>query len=650
MKFNILGFGLLFATLLSLSACEDENSYSAPLSRFEVEDLTVTSGDESVTMQWKKQADKPDPESYLITWVSSSADEGAKSEEVDGTTTSYTVEDLTNDVAYTFGVQARYADGLAQMIKAMATPKTTRIPVTDFKATAGDKCVFLSWTEPVTDLNYKYEIIVSENNNALKTLEVPQGTKSLLVSELSNDIEYRFDISAVYNHGRSETLSSSATPGHITAISCLPENPHVFELCKLEYNPAFFINGTISSVQWSVNGSPVSANENLVTMFSIAGKNTVTVEVTFTDGTKASGSIDINVENFAWSEFPNAGYQKASNFAFSADGQTLYSVSQTSKTLFAINAITGLARWQQTFEAATYGAGIAVGPDGKVYIGTEDKNGSLYALTENGTIRWTVTMGAAVKAAPAVTSDGYVYALCDGAKLIAYDADNGNQIWSAQLSGNAGGVVVDANGNVYAGTSAGVWSYSSRGDKRWASEALVVTERGGSLAINSKDNIIYAVLKAKAGIAALDMNSGATKWTYPTSNNDCYHPVVDNDGNVYFCEKNGGLYALTSSGSVKWKYTDNLNYTYSGFALGENGHAYITQYGSPFAILDFDPDGNANILSNITQTMSPVCIGPDGRLYYGCNGSIQSYNIGVQPLRAGWYCCGGNLQGSNSLR
>ena len=63
MKFNILGFGLLFATLLSLSACEDENSYSAPLSRFEVEDLTVTSGDESVTMQWKKQADKPDPES-----------------------------------------------------------------------------------------------------------------------------------------------------------------------------------------------------------------------------------------------------------------------------------------------------------------------------------------------------------------------------------------------------------------------------------------------------------------------------------------------------------------------------------------------------------------------------------------------------------
>ena len=64
-------------SLLSLSACEDENSYSAPLSRFEVEDLTVTSGDESVTMQWKKQADKPDPESYLITWVSSSADEGA---------------------------------------------------------------------------------------------------------------------------------------------------------------------------------------------------------------------------------------------------------------------------------------------------------------------------------------------------------------------------------------------------------------------------------------------------------------------------------------------------------------------------------------------------------------------------------------------
>jgi len=650
MKLNILGISLLFGASLYLTSCEDETDYSAPLSRYEVDGLTATSGDESVTLRWIPQDGKPAPGSYFVSWVSGSADSGVNSVEVDGKTTSYIVDNLTNDVAYTFSVQARYSDGLAQKISVTATPKTTRIPVSEFKATAGDKCVFLFWTEPVTDLAHRYEIVVSNNGASVKRLEVNSGNKSLLVSDLSNDTEYAFEITAVYGHGRSVTQTASAVPGHITPISCMPASPRVFELCTLEYNPAYFIQGEITAVQWSVDGMFVAASESLVTVFTHSGKNTVTIEVTFTDGTKANGSIDVNVENFVWTEFPNAGYQKASNFAFSSDGQTLYSISQTTKTLYAINAITGETKWSQGLSAATYGAGIAVGSDGKIYLGTEDKEGTLYAYTENGTVRWTAKMGAAVKASPAVTSDGYVYALCDGAKLISYDAETGSERWSAQLSGNAGGVAVDANGNVYAGTSVGVWAYTADGSKLWESESMKVTERGGSLAIDTKDNIIYAVLKGKDGVAAIDMSSGSTKWKYESEYNDCYHPVVDKDGNVYFCEKNGALYALTPQGNLKWKYTDNLGYTYSGFALGVNGHAYITQYASPFAVLDFDVNGSVNILSNIAQTMSPVLIGPDGRLYFGKNGSIGTYNLDVQPLRDGWYCRGGNLQGTNSLR
>lgn len=651
MKLNIAGLGLLIGAALAFTSCDDENNFSAPLTRFEIDDVTATPGDESVTLQWIPQSGRPTPQSYLLSWISGSADGGSDQTEVDGTTTAYVVDNLVNDVAYTFSVQARYPDGLARKINATATPRTTRIPVSEFKATAGDKCAFLSWTEPETTLPHSYEITVSATDGAaVKTVEVTSGNRSTLISDLSNDTEYTFDITAVYAHGRSETLSSSAIPGHITPISCMPETPHVYELSKLEYNPAYFIQGTIASVQWSVDGVAVSANEVLVYTFSHAGKNTVTIEVTFTDGTKASGSTDIEVENFAWTEFANAGYQKASNFAFSADGQTLYSISQSDKNLFAINSITGQTKWKVTLPAATYGAGIAVGSDGKIYLGTEDSKGTLYAYTENGTIRWTAEMGAAVKAAPAVTSDGTVYALCDGARLIAYNAENGSSRWTAQLSGNAGGVAVDADGNVYAGTSVGVWAYTSTGSKIWESETLTVTERGGSLAINARDRIIYAVLKGKAGVAALDMTDGATKWKVASDYNDCYHPVVDADGNVYFNEKNGGLYCVTPQGTLKWKYTDNLGYTYSGFALGENGHAYITQYASPFAILDLDTDGNATVMSNTTQTMSPVIIGPDGRLYFGRNGTIATFNTGIQPAKTGWPCRGCNLQGTNSLK
>lgn len=237
MKFNILGLGLLLGASLAFVSCEDETEYSAPLTRFEVEDLSAVAGDESVVLNWQPQAGKPAPKSYLVSWQSSSAEDGARSEEVDGGSTSYTIENLTNDVTYTFSVQARYADGLAQQIKVSATPKTTRIPVTEFKATAGDKCVFLSWTEPVTDLNYSYEIVVSDPDKEVKTLQAQQGSKSHLVSDLNNDVEYKFDITAVYGHGRSVTLSSSAIPGHITAISCLPETPMCLKYANSSTTP-----------------------------------------------------------------------------------------------------------------------------------------------------------------------------------------------------------------------------------------------------------------------------------------------------------------------------------------------------------------------------------------------------------------------------
>ena len=48
--------------------------------------------------------------------------------------------------------------------------------------------------------------------------------------------------------------------------------------------------------------------------------------------------------------------------------------------------------------------------------------------------------------------------------------------------------------------------------------------------------------------------------------------------------------------------------------------------------------------------MSPVSIGPDGRVYYGLNGSISAYDIAASLAAEGWPMRGGNMQGSNSLK
>lgn len=179
--------------------------------------------------------------------------------------------------------------------------------------------------------------------------------------------------------------------------------------------------------------------------------------------------------------------------------------------------------------------------------------------------------------------------------------------------------------------------------------AHAVTERGGSLAIC--DGTLYAALKSKGGCAAVGMADGKTLWTFASDAGDCYHPVADAEGTVYFCEKSGWLYAVDKNGTQKWKYETDKNYIYSGFALTADGRACISQYASPFELLAFDAAGSKTSLLTIgVQTMSPVSIGPDRRIYYATNGTIAAHDLGVEAAAAGWPMRGGNMQGTNSLR
>ncbi|MBQ8486016.1 MAG: PQQ-binding-like beta-propeller repeat protein [Bacteroidaceae bacterium] len=650
MKKIIYHIPLLAVLLLVLVACKDEYSFSSAYDRYQAENLQATTGDESVSLKWNLQAGKPLPNDIYITWTAAAEgiEDGAMT--VDSDVSEATITGLVNDIAYTFSVQGRYDGGLSGKVTASCTPKSTRIPVTDFKVMAGDKRVFVSWTAPQTSLIFKYQLDVLSGGSVVKTLEPESTAASYLVNDLTNGTEYTFRLTCVYGHGSSLSSEASATPGEVSPFSILPASPHVAELTQLDLNPAYFVAGTIANAVWTFADGSTEIGESITHCFTTTGEQNITLLVTYTSGTTESVTEKVTIQSFAWSTVSDVGYQKSSNVVFSPDGQTLYTVSQSTKVIYAINAITGEIKWQQTMDAATYGAGPVVGADGKVFLGTEDAAGTLTCFTTNGTVAWTASLGKAVKAAPAVTSDGVVYALVDGGTLYALDAATGNTKWSVVQSGNAGGVAVDADGNVYMGTNAGIWSYTSSGSLRWSCDkGHKVTERGGSLAL--ADGLLYATLKSKGGVAAVNMADGKTQWTYATPQNDSYHPVVDKEGTVYFCEKNGGVYAVKKDGTLKWSYLTDVNYIYSGFALGADGYAYISQYASPFNLLKISSSGTVEVENAIgKQTMSAITIGPDGRIYYGLNGSIAAFNSGVQLLSGGWPMRGGNQQGSNSLK
>ncbi len=641
--------GIASAAILLLASCTEELPV-ANTSLFQLEGLTATAGDETVALKWQTQKNKPAAEDYLILWTAGNPSGSNGEVTVPASATEYLVENLVNDCAYSFSIQARYPEGLSMKVKATATPKSTRIAASDFKAMAGDSRAFVSWKAPETSLEYTYKLEVKTGETVFKTIDVPSSETSYLVEELTNGTEYTFFLTAVYGHGVSPTVSDSATPGQIDPIMATSKILKVFELCTFEYNPAYFVSGTIASSSWDFGDGTSSDASTASHAYTAVGEYTARVTVTYENGKTESAEIKLTVETYSWWSIGGVGYQKASHIVFSPDGQTMYTNSTTLNKLIAVNAITGEVKWEYATNGSTYGAGPAVGPDGTVYFGTEDNDGTFYAIAANGSLRWEKKLGGKAKAAPAVTSDGFVYALADGGILKAFEAATGTEKWSATQSGNAGSVVVGADGTVYMGTSAGLWAYNADGTLKWTNaDALSVTERGGSLAVHG--NILYAALRGKAGCAAVNIATGGKLWQVKTTKGDCYHPVVDQDGNVYFCEKNGYLYAVDKNGTAKWTDDANSNYIYSGFALGGDGKAYISQYASPFNLVAFSSTGTKEVVKAIgVQTMSPVSIGPDNRIYYSKNGTIEVHDIKTSLASGCWPCRGGNLQGSNSLK
>ena len=640
---------LPLVALMAFTSCNDIEFPHATSDRYQLETLKATAGDGCVTLNWADQKDVANPLQYLVIWTAAKSDVQGGEMLVTPDKKEITIDNLVNDCSYTFSVQTKYPSGLSQKLTASCTPKSTRIPATNFKVMAGDKRVFVSWTAPETGLMFTYKLDVLAGDQLVKSMDISALETSALVEQLTNGIEYTFNLTCVYAHGNSPAVSAKATPGEISPINASIENPRKFEMVTFEYNPAYFVSGEIASVEWTFDDGSSVTTPAAMHCFGTTGKHTVTIKVTYTNGRNESASTQITVGDFSWSKITGVGYQKSSNIVFAPDGQTFYTASQTGKTLIAVDAINGTIKWEYTTAAATYGAGPAVGPDGTIYFGTEDGAGTFYAINPSGSLKWQKELGKAVKSSPAVTSDGMVYALADGGFAFAFDSD-GNQKWSKTLSGNSAGVAVNRDGTVYFATSDGVWAFSASGAEKWKpSEKLAVTERGGSIAIGN--GIIYVTLKGKAGCAAIDASTGSVKWKYATTMGDCYHPVVDAEGTVYFCEKAGYLYAVKSSGALKWEEKTGLNFIYSGFALDANGRAIISEYATPFGLVAISGSGSRSVLTTIgVQTMSPVTLGPDNRIYYSTNGSIEAYDICVAAATGGWPMRGANCQGNNSLK
>ena len=646
-------YSLLFIFTVVFTACE-EDLPKASFDLYELKSLTATAGDMNVTLSWEAY-ENARPNEYLILWTSGSSEAEGGEMTVDAKTMTATINNLVNDVAYTFSVQPRYAGGLASKTTAACTPKNARYPISDLTAAAGNERVRLRWTKPASERFTRYQVTVNPGNQIINLDDT--SLEEYIVDGLTNDQEYTFNVVCVYLTGNSIAVETSATPGLIYPILASTELV-VWESSTFAYNDMYFMAGEVKSVSWDFGDGTTSGENNPVHAFTTTGTYTVAVTVTYVNNTTESGSLTVTVGNYKWNSVDLnfgglTGYVKTSNPVFSPDGKTMYIPTSTpAGHLFAIDVVSGEFKWVFAISQITYGGGALVAPDGTIYQCVRNATiNNVYAINPNGTQKWAVKLDAAIGAFPALSADGVLYCLTNKSTLYALDASSGAIKWQQSLDGATGSAVaIDKAGNVYAGTSAAIYSFKPNKEQNWKLEEVNVTEQA-TFAL--KDQVLYATLK-NGGLVAVDMTNGTKKWTYPTTKGDAYFPIADKNGNVYFTEKGSQtVHAVNASGSKIWEKNVGNNLNYSGGALSTDGILYIgTQSNNKVLGLDIT---NGNIVFEETvgqQVMAAVSIGPDRRLYCGTIGSnnigsIKAFAVNKTLATDSWSIRGGDIQGTN---
>ncbi len=298
----------------------------------------------------------------------------------------------------------------------------------------------------------------------------------------------------------------------------------------------------------------------------------------------------------------------------------------------------------------------AIGPDGTIYVGSED--GNVYAVQPDGTKKWEFTTGGKVTSSPTV--DYYnaaivIYVGSHDGKVYAIDAD-GNQKWAFTTGGTVssspavsylGVIYVGSEDNkVYAIRSSdgtperGEWPFVT-GDKVTSSPAI---DSEGTIYVGSADKKLYAI-----------KSTGKQKWAFPGATATISSsPAIGSDGTIYVGSEDGKVYALNpSDGSEKWR-SDIGSPVLSSPAVKDVDQLALYVGANDAKLYELDltdgtptwvfPDANEPIRS------SPA-IGSDGTIYVGSDDfSLYAINPSDETLKPKWrFQTGGMVSSSPTI-
>lgn len=578
---------VLFGACLVISSCwKGDTLPESDQDRHIITDLKAVPGDEEIALSWSIP-EGWNPTDFIINYTGS----GDPVEFRTGKVTEYTITDLTNGTKYTINVQAVYGEKISAQVSTTATPATTRIAVSSLDATTDSGSVTLSWEKPSTNvLSYKINYYV-DGTSDIKTATAGKDATSYTVTGLTDDLNYVFEVIAVYAKGDSEpctikAMPTTAIPYTVDRTSAAVAQPITFTFNRSDYPDA-------TGVKWTFpDGSSLSGDTVKNGITSVGTKNVI-LEATV-KGVKKQWTIELNIREYvvyATDFYMGSTYNgfKGGVPVFSPDGKTLYmDTFYSGAGLYAYDLATGAEKWRFIPEGnlATYNPCTVNPVTGDIYFGMTT-GGNFFAVKPDGSLKWKYEgLGSCQSAAPAVNKDGSVVFAVDAVgKTVALDAATGAEKWTANCGAKGGGLLVNGD-ELVVGVSAKTVYFL---DAKTGAQIKVITLNAtmtdiAGFAVSADKTILY-VPQTGGCISSINLKTKEIIVdSFKAGANNMYEPVVSPvNGDVFVGSKDSNAYCIDKNlTTVKWKLEyagtagGNNAFNYSHPCVDSEGNFYIT--------------------------------------------------------------------------
>ena len=321
-------------------------------SRFAVSDLVAEGSANMVILTWTKPS--TNVTSYTLTY--SSDNTAAQEISIEADKESYTIDELENDVIYTFSLVANYAKGpsepaVAKAMPALAVPyfldRTTAAvnqPVKfTFNTEGYPSATNIRWTFPdgkiLTGTEVSYGIPSSGTQQVILTIHLGDKDKSWNIELQIRDYAVNFNewvcVGANYNGFK----------GTCPVFS--PDGKTVYIITFNKTTCLYAFNVETGEKIWVYEPSAVAGSYNPLTV------NPVTGDIYF--GTTTAGQFYcVNANGSLKWKFDGAGSMKSAAPAVNKDGSVVF-IGDGAGNIFALDAASGAKKWSAALGSAAAG-------------------------------------------------------------------------------------------------------------------------------------------------------------------------------------------------------------------------------------------------------------------------------------------------------